>query len=247
VQSQTITFGGATLGTFAATPSGLTITLGTNNVTSAMLTALLREISFATDDTKTASRTVQVDLNYGGIRVSANRTLQLDRPPVAHDLEILAIKGVNVTVAFSDLLNNATDPDHDTINLTGVSIVSGNGGRVTTNGSSLTYRPPANHTANSDSIGYVIDDGRGGETVGVIVITFIAQNEITIDASDLNTTGTEITMGGAPGRLYDVQVSTDLVNWSLLESVLATPTGIISVLDADAKNCPQRFYRAVAK
>jgi hypothetical protein len=32
-----------------------------------------------------------------------------------------------------------------------------------------------------------------------------------------------------------------------LETVTATPTGIIGVLDAAAKNFPYRFYRAVAQ
>jgi hypothetical protein len=35
------------------------------------------------------------------------------------------------------------------------------------------------------------------------------------------------------------------MNWVLLETLRATPTGIINVLDAAAKNFPYRFYRAL--
>jgi hypothetical protein len=36
------------------------------------------------------------------------------------------------------------------------------------------------------------------------------------------------------------------LNWFFLETVIATPTGIINVLDEAAMNFPHRFYRAVA-
>jgi hypothetical protein len=52
-------------------------------------------------------------------------------------------------------------------------------------------------------------------------------------------------MGGTPGNTYQILVSTDLMNWSLLEVVTATPEGLIEILDADAQNFPFRFYRAL--
>jgi hypothetical protein len=83
--------------------------------------------------------------------------------------------------------------------------------------------------------------------MGFVTLEFLSPNQIQFDASNLATTGVQLTMGGMPGQVYQVQVSTDLLNWVLLETVTATPTGIISVLDDAAKSFPHRFYRAVAQ
>jgi hypothetical protein len=83
--------------------------------------------------------------------------------------------------------------------------------------------------------------------VGFVTFEFLPVNQIQIDASDITTTGVQLTFGGMPGHAYDVQFSTDLLSWSFLETVTATSTGIIDVLDAAAKNMPHRFYRAVAE
>jgi hypothetical protein len=247
IQGALITYGGVPFASFTASPSALNVTLGSNNVTSTMLTALLRHMTFATGDTNTVSRLIQIALNYGDIHISARRALLLNRPPVANDIEIMAVRGVNITVPYAEILTNATDPDGDTISVAGVSLVSANGGRISTSANSLTYQPPINFTGGDDLIAYLISDDRGGETVGVIDIDFIATNVIQIDTADINTTGLQLTMGGTPGRVYQVQTSTDLRNWTLLETVTATPTGIITVLDEAAKTLPHRFYRAVAQ
>ena len=54
-------------------------------------------------------------------------------------------------------------------------------------------------------------------------------------------------MAGIPGQIYQVQASTNLVDWVNLNTVTADGAGIIQVLDAAARNCPQRFYRAEAQ
>jgi hypothetical protein len=247
LQGATITYGGQPFATFTATPSNLSVTLGSNPVTSVMLTALLEQLTFATDDTNTASRLIQVALNYGSNSVTASRALLLDRPPVAEVLNLLAAKYVNFTVPYSAFLTNATDPDGDPVTLAGMSLVSGNGNRITTNATTFTYHWSTNFTGNEDVVAYVLSDGRGGQTVGLINVQFVLTNQIVINASNLSTAGVQLSMGGTPGRVYQVQDSTDLTHWALLQTVTATPTGIILVLDTNALNYPYRFYRAIGE
>ena len=59
--------------------------------------------------------------------------------------------------------------------------------------------------------------------------------------------GAVYTEGGTPDGVYQIQVSTDLIHWTLLDIVTASSTGIIEILDADARDYPKRFYRAVAQ
>ena len=47
-----------------------------------------------------------------------------------------------------------------------------------------------------------------------------------------------------PGLVYQVQVSTDLVNWSSLSATTATSSLGTEVLDPDAYKFPVRYYRA---
>lgn len=63
--------------------------------------------------------------------------------------------------------------------------------------------------------------------------------------SQLGATGAQLTFAGTPGQVYQIQASVDLLHWTVLETVTATPTGVIQFLDAAAKNYPYRFYRAV--
>jgi hypothetical protein len=247
VQGTNISYGGVAFATLSQTSNSLVVAFGSNSVTSAMLTALLRQVTFATDDATTNSPVIQVALDYASNTVIASRVVLLDLPPVANDLVITATKGVTLTFLISDLLTNVTDAEGYGITLELVDDMSEEGGIITTNATTLTYTPPNNLAGNEDEFGVLYSDGHGGETVGFVTLEFLPPNQIQIDATNLTTTGVQLTLGGTPNQEYEVQVSTDLLNWALLETVMATPTGIISVLDAVAKNYPYRFYRAVAQ
>jgi hypothetical protein len=247
VQGTNVSYGGVAFATLSQTSNSLVVTLGSNIVTSGTLTALLRQVTFATDETSTNSLVIQVALDYQSNTVLASREVLLDSPPVANDVVIMATKGVTVTIPISELLTNVTDVDGNVITLESVNAISYQGGRVTTNETTLTYTPPSNLAANEDSFGILYSDGHGGEAVGFVTLEFLPPNDLQINASQITTNGVQLTLAGTPGQVYQVQVSSDLLNWVLLETVTATPTGIIGVLDAAAKNFPYRFYRAVAQ
>jgi hypothetical protein len=54
----------------------------------------------------------------------------------------------------------------------------------------------------------------------------------------------QFTMSGLTGLTYDVQASTNLIDWTTLTSFVST-NSLMSFRDPDATNFSQRFYRAV--
>ena len=114
------------------------------------------------------------------------------------------------------------------------------------NSTAFVYEPPEGLAA-QDRFAYLVEDGRGGSCIGVIIINFMSTNQLHLDVSNLCTTGAALTLAGVPGQTYLIQVSTDLVNWTDLSTATADSMGIIRVLDAAAKNCPQRFYRSISQ
>jgi molybdopterin/thiamine biosynthesis adenylyltransferase len=80
-----------------------------------------------------------------------------------------------------------------------------------------------------------------------LVINFIPTYLLHIDMSNISSSGAQLTMSAIPGQVYEVQASTNLVDWVNLNTVTADSSGIIQVLDAAAENCPQRFYRAMTQ
>jgi hypothetical protein len=165
---------------------------------------------------------------------------------VTTDAEIIAVQGATLEIPFSQVLSNDFDVDGDSLTIADYSGVSAYGGRVTANGSNFTYRPPA-MAIQDDLFAYLVSDGRGGETVGIVTLNFIEKNRLQIDPSDLAHTGAKLTMGGTPGQNYQIQASTDLKNWTLLNTVPANSMGLIEIIDSGATNMPARFYRAVAQ
>ena len=59
----------------------------------------------------------------------------------------------------------------------------------------------------------------------------------------LGTNGFQFALQGLPGQTYQIETSTNLVNWSAIGSVLATNTPVL-FLDPAATNHARRFYRA---
>jgi hypothetical protein len=247
VQGTNVSYGGFAFATLSQTSNSLVVALGSNSVTSGALTALLREVTFATDDASTNFVVIQVALDYGSNTVLASRVVMLDIPPMANDVVITATKGVTVTIPISELLTNVTDVDDYAITLASVNSISEEGGRIATNTTTLTYTPPSNLTANEDEFEVLYSDGHGGETVGFVTLELLPPNQLQIDASQITTSGIQLTLSGMPGTVYDIEVSTDLFNWSFLETVTAASTGVVGVLDAAAKDMSYRFYRAVAQ
>jgi hypothetical protein len=157
---------------------------------------------------------------------------------------ISAASGAMIQIPFSTVFANDSDVDGDTLAISDFSDLSADGGWVSTNSQSFTYVSPAGMIG-QDRFAYLVVDGHGGQCVGSVIINLVASYQLQIDTSNLNGSGTKLTMGGEPNEQCEIQASTDLVNWVNLGSVTADQSGIIQFVDSAAKNYPNRFYRVL--
>jgi hypothetical protein len=247
VQTTNVSFGGVSIASFSG-GDGLNplVFLFNTNANSASVTALTRQLTFATTSTNTNFCVMQTALTIGSNTVLAQYVFTLDRPPVAGNYVITAAQGQTIQIPFCQILTNVYDADGNNLTITDCSEVSADGGWIDVNSTAFVYEPPAGLAA-QDRFAYLVEDGRGGSCVGVVIINFLSTNLLHLDISNISTTGVALTLAGVPGQVYLIQVSTDLVNWTDLSTATADSMGIIRVLDAAARNCPQRFYRAKAQ
>jgi hypothetical protein len=208
--------------------------------------ALLRQVVFSTSNTNTNLRVIGATLSYGSNSVSASRVLVLNRRPVAVDDVIYGVANEVLTIPYTAVLANDYDVDNDPITVTANSLVSSYGGWITGTNNTFIYEPPVD-SLTEDHFAYIVDDGRGGESAGVVTIRFVQENVMNIDTSALNSNGASLSLGGVPGETYIIQASTNLVNWTAISTNTASSTGLIQIMDTDAKTLPTRFYRAVAQ
>ncbi len=153
----------------------------------------------------------------GTVRVTVTEVVPVNNPPVAGPDSATTSQDTAITI---NLLANDSDPDGDSLGIGSVDGQSAQGGSVADNGDgSVTYTPPPGY-AGSDSFGYVVVDGRGGQARGVVRITVeqplgntapVAANDsaqtevdsaVTIDvlANDSDADGDPLSVIGADSR-----------------------------------------------
>ncbi len=247
VQAPSVTWGGALFATFSG-GNGLSplVFLLNTNATAESVSALMRQLTFSTASTNSNYRVIQTALTIGGNTLLAEYVLTLDRPPVAGDCVITAAEGETIQIAFSRVLTNVYDADSNSLTITDCSAESASGGWVGADGTSFTYIPPPGWTGR-DQFAFLVEDGQGGQCVGMIIINCRPKYLLQIDTSNVRGAGASLTMAGRPGSNYQIQASTNLVDWVNLGAVTADAEGIIQILDTAAKDHPQRFYRAKAQ
>ena len=65
-----------------------------------------------------------------------------------------------------------------------------------------------------------------------------------VTAQPLTGSGLQFALQGLPGQTYQIESSTNLLNWSVAGNVVGT-NSLVLFLDANATNHSRRFYRAV--
>jgi len=91
-----------------------------------------------------------------------------DAPSAASDRKVL---GTYESLVFesSDLLDNDTDVDGDTLTVSSVSATAGTHGTVSLDAGTITYTPDAGYDGEA-SFEYTVSDGHGGEDVGTVTV-----------------------------------------------------------------------------
>jgi GH25 family lysozyme M1 (1,4-beta-N-acetylmuramidase) len=170
--------------------------------------------------------------------------------PVAGVALFTRMANSSLSIAISDLLTNATDPDGDALSLAGVSATSTNGAAVTISSGSVLYSPAQPDANLPDQFIYTVSDPFGGQASGPVLISVsgsVSNPPPTISGIHLLPDGNEeLDLLGSPNQLYYVQTTTNLmapVLWVTVSTNQADGTGVLHYIDSAATNHPTRFYR----
>ena len=160
-------------------------------------------------------------------------------PPVATEVN------QPLTIAYSELLEAASDPDGDPVTLVLASGSTSAGGFVTMVPGSLVYTPSIDYFG-PDSFLLTVQDGRGGFTSAVLAIQVVSPADEafsrtpTVSREGENTV--RIRFEGIPGFDHLIQRSIDLQAWITLATVNGGASGEIDHIDP-APPAPTAFYR----
>jgi pectin methylesterase-like acyl-CoA thioesterase len=176
-----------------------------------------------------ASYTVIVS-NVAGTVTSSAATLTVnDAVPVANPSAYSRPAGFSLKMALvGDLATNWSDTDGDPLALTG-GISSTNGATVSYD-SDYVYYQDANDVA--DQINYTIGDGIGGTAAGVITINVLTGGTVG-GTQSITVSGNSATVNfaGIPNYQYEIQRSTNLVDWVTLLTTNAPGNGVFKFTD----------------
>ncbi len=128
----------------------------------------------------TAAAAIQVNGDISGAnnlaRGSANKALMVTPPPNQNPVAQNDRRATreNQPLTLTDLLENDSDPDGDTLRIDSVTETSSKGGSVVLSGSgAITYTPPREFSG-EDRFRYNITDGNGGTASATVIITLRA-------------------------------------------------------------------------
>lgn len=100
------------------------------------------------------------------VSITVTRDLTNDPPVAVNDRYSTPIN----TAKVLDVLSNDTDVDRDTLSIKSFTASPGAGGTVTRSGKNLIYTPP-NGFIGRVTFNYIVQDGKGGEDIGMVSVT----------------------------------------------------------------------------
>ncbi|HSY17560.1 MAG TPA: Ig-like domain repeat protein [Candidatus Acidoferrales bacterium] len=150
-----------------------------------------------------------------------------NHPPVAGNVSYNRGGVSTFKIKLSDLLLNVTDLDGDSNSVTGFG-TSTNGVTLATNGGFAMY---SNTNLVSDQFSYTVSDGFGGSATATI--TLATQASLTGQSESISVSGgvAMLEFSGIPGYGYNVQRTTDLINWTTIFTTNAPASGQINFTD----------------
>lgn len=167
-----------------------------------------------------------------------------NRLPVFAGFRFATSVNLPALVTLNSLLSKATDADGDPLSLSLPNGASQQGGTLALDGSGLTYTPPAGF-AGSDLFSLKISDGRGGQTtsdVAVRVTTVPLDRPILSGIASRTAGGVDTIFRGTPGVSYQLERSTELTGWAILQTAVAGDDGLLPFTDANPP-VDKAFYR----
>ncbi|PYJ05139.1 MAG: hypothetical protein DME25_08960, partial [Verrucomicrobia bacterium] len=181
---------------------------------------------------------------------SLNLRFTNNHAPFATNRTYTRAKGVSLKIKISELATNWFDPDGDGKAMMAIDAASTNGASVSTNATYILYNNPNNV---ADRFTYTIRDlrssYRAGDTVRTAVGTiFVNVTNAEGNATMITVSGSTATVdfAGIPGYSYDIQRSTNLVDWVTLLTTNTPGDGLFQFTDDfnDLGGPPsQAYYR----
>ncbi len=221
------------------------------------------------------NKVAAVAANYDFVYGTGTLTVKANTPPTPV-LDAVAVSPTNITkIDVSKLIKNDISPFGDALTLVSVSSVSSNGVPIVVDGTKfwIYYNVySASLTPGSvDHFTYTVRDSVGGRGTGTVYVRIVKPsinvipNNIFKAEQDSTTGAYTLYFLGVSGRLYNMQQSVDLVNWSSLNvydrniwpdisamgayktnKVICT-NGIVKVTDTDTSGNSQRFWRVTTE
>jgi len=157
-----------------------------------------------------------------------------NHPPVASVMTVTRTAGLRLMIAWPSVATNWSDPDGDTVTLTGINLVSTNLVTLQTNSSWILY--PTNAPNVNDQLSYRLGDGWGGTNIGYINIVVNSRVTGTNSITAYNFTSpasNTVTAYGIPFFYYILERSTNLSSpvWVDVQTNQAAPNGVINMVD----------------
>jgi alpha-tubulin suppressor-like RCC1 family protein len=185
--------------------------------------------------------------NRAGAHRSQDLTFTTNRPPEFAGFEAGCGFDKPVTLSVRKLLAKAVDPDGETVAITAAGPGSQHGGAVSIQPDGIRYAPPGGFSG-EDTFSVALADGRGNTTIAWITVQVAPPPSA--GAAGTNPPALTVLPGGRiavvfhgiPGRSYQLQRSTNALDWQVIATVTAAPDGRITFTD---ESPPQSngFYR----
>lgn len=245
---------------FTVSNGALTVASSTpfkvNNTGAALIRGSYKLISAANGGSIAGTAPSSVTVGGSGLAGVGTPTLQItaselylvipnSAPTIAHIVTNTVAAGVTWKIAASDLKTAAgwADIDNDTLTVTAAGPTSNLGKSVTQDGSFVYYNAGV---TGEDFFSYTISDGTATAN-GTIYLESSGSPPAPANASLIIPGGNgvpTVTFAGIPGHTNVVEASTNLVNWNAISTNVAGTNGLWQVIDNDATNFLNRYYRS---
>ena len=137
--------------------------------------------------------------------------------PAATDDDASGTEDQDVTITASDLADDDTDTEGDSLTVTGVSNESG--GTAVLDAGTITFTPDPDLCGDdAASFDYTVEDGNGGSATGTVTIDLTCENDAPV-ADDDTVSVTEDTATDVTGTLLDNDTDVDTDDTLTIDSV----------------------------
>jgi len=158
--------------------------------------------------------------------------VDVSETPVAAPYTILRAAGLPLHIFWSNVATNWSNPDGNPMTLTPFNPVSFQGVNLLENSAQILYPGTAPNV--NDEINYTITDNYGETASGVINVVIInpfGQTGQLTTALTINNGNATVSFYGIIGLTYEIQRSTDLVNWVTIDTATVGSGGQITFID----------------